>query len=102
MLNLSISIQVETIKDQIKYLKDALDKHLDTSRKREVALVASEKATDEKQTPGTPGGPDDNQEQIIKLKSLLSTKREQIATLRYSGTCGFSGLIHLALTDFLA
>ena len=81
--------QVETIKDQIKYLKDALDKHLDTSRKREVALVASEKATDEKQTPGTPGGPDDNQEQIIKLKSLLSTKREQIATLRYIGTGGF-------------
>ena len=67
-----------------------------------MALVASEKATDDKQAPGTPGGPDDNQEQIIKLKSLLSTKREQIATLRYSGTCGFSGLMHLALTEFLA
>jgi len=78
----AVQNKVETIKDQIKYLKDALDKHLDTSRKREVALVASEKATDDKQAPGTPGGPDDNQEQIIKLKSLLSTKREQIATLR--------------------
>ena len=90
-----IICQVETIKDQIKYLKDALDKHLETSRKREVALVATEKeaaATASAKAGSTSaaavaaaaagGGLDDNQEQIIKLKSLLSTKREQIATLR--------------------
>jgi len=82
----AVQNKVETIKDQIKYLKDALDKHLDTSRKREVALVASEKASGDAASAAGPSEKsltiDDNQEQIIKLKSLLSTKREQIATLR--------------------
>jgi len=80
----SVQNKVETLKDQIKYLKDSLDKHLDNSRKREVALVASEKKQDEKGEggDGATAGNQDAQEQIIKLKSLLSTKREQIATLR--------------------
>ena len=75
----SVQNKIETIKDQIKYLKDSLDKHLENSRKREVALVASEKDAEARESSLTI---DDSQEQIIKLKSLLSTKREQIATLR--------------------
>merc|ERR1719495_1296882 len=82
----AVQNKVETIKDQIKYLKDALDKHLDASRKREVALVAEQQKAGAGEIADKSGEKsltiDDNQEQIIKLKSLLSTKREQIATLR--------------------
>ena len=72
---------VESVKDQIKYLKDALDKYVESSKAREAgngvrtpsgAVVTDEVAAELAE----------NQEHIIKLKSLLSTKREQIATLR--------------------
>ena len=77
----SVQNRLETIKDQLKYLKDAVEKHLTTSRKREAALAASEKDADVKGIIAATDA-EDSQEQIIKLKSLLSTKREQIATLR--------------------
>lgn len=57
----------ETIIDQVKYLKRAVEHLMEVSRQR---------------------GDDENtdvlelQEQIVKLKAMLSTKREQIATLR--------------------
>ena len=74
-----------TIKDQIKYLKDSVDKmaeakargeeagggHLDNGAdKGEMSVGEMSQELQE------------CQENIVKLKSLLSTKREQIATLR--------------------
>jgi hypothetical protein len=65
---------------QIKYLRDALDKHLEMSRKKEAL------GDDDLAKPGLPAASEaeleEAQEQIVKLKSLLATKREQIATLR--------------------
>lgn len=89
---------VETIKDQIKHLKTAVEHAIELNKdkvpgnlsgnylqtlfirqKPELKMIilfflASDKETSEEIA--------DLQEQIIKLKSLLSTKREQIATLR--------------------
>ncbi|XP_070496446.1 protein bicaudal D [Chironomus tepperi] len=66
---------VETIKDQIKYLKTAVEHAIELNKDKIPGnLSASDKETNEEIA--------DLQEQIIKLKSLLSTKREQIATLR--------------------
>jgi protein bicaudal D len=66
---------VETIKDQIKYLKTAVEHGLELNKdKTPGTFNASDKETSEEIA--------DLHEQIIKLKSLLSTKREQIATLR--------------------
>ena len=82
---------VETVKDQIKYLRDAIERHIEVSLKKvqnnnpenssnntaadnnidEVTKLASVVAETE-----------ETKEQVVKLKSLLSTKREQIATLR--------------------
>ncbi|XP_052827767.1 protein bicaudal D isoform X1 [Octopus bimaculoides] len=59
---------VETVLDQIKYLRRAVD-HLLVTRQRE---GGDNENTDVKEL----------QEQIVKLKAMLSTKREQIATLR--------------------
>lgn len=61
---------VETINDQIKYLRHAVERSIEINR--------------QKQKNGTGLGEDSGelQEQIIKLKAMLSTKREQIATLR--------------------
>ncbi len=82
----SIRGGVETLKDQIRYLKDALDRYAEEvarqSREKraeaaregeEEAVATAEELRTELQ---------DSQENIVKLKSLLSTKREQIATLR--------------------
>ncbi|XP_064486307.1 protein bicaudal D-like isoform X1 [Ornithodoros turicata] len=55
----------ETLRDQVRHLRSAVETTLGRSR-----------------TPGDGTGEEDPQEQVIKLKSLLSTKREQIATLR--------------------
>lgn len=66
---------VETIKDQIKYLKTAVEHAIELNKdKTPGTFNASDKETSEEIA--------DLHEQIIKLKSLLSTKREQIATLR--------------------
>lgn len=86
---------VDTIKDQIKYLKTAVEHAIELNKdkipgnfSRELILkiflhpkdqnqfyiLAADKESSEEIA--------DLHEQIIKLKSLLSTKREQIATLR--------------------
>ena len=74
---------LETIKDQLKYLKSSVESSLERSNKKVVGAAT-----------GLVSGPSDSenstaeidlqetQEQVVKLKSLLSTKREQIATLR--------------------
>ncbi|CAO1373653.1 unnamed protein product [Diamesa tonsa] len=72
---IDIKKHVDTIKDQIKYLKTAVEHAIELNKDK---------------TPGNGNtlGKESNEEiadlheQIIKLKSLLSTKREQIATLR--------------------
>lgn len=61
----------ESIFDQIKILKVNIEKGYDNKQKTE--------SNDSSQLPSDV---QELQEQIIKLKSLLSTKREQIATLR--------------------
>ncbi|KAL7045374.1 hypothetical protein ACKWTF_002218 [Chironomus riparius] len=72
---IEIKRYVETIKDQIKHLKTAVEHAIELNKDKIPGnLSASDKETNEEIA--------DLQEQIIKLKSLLSTKREQIATLR--------------------
>ena len=74
---------LETVKDQLKFLKQAIDtaienrnfvhkqqEYSDNSGEQPTSLMTSAQELQ------------DLQDQIVKLKSLLSTKREQIASLR--------------------
>ncbi|XP_067358630.1 protein bicaudal D homolog 1 isoform X2 [Channa argus] len=61
------------IKDQIKHLQKAVDRSLQLSRQRAAARELAPMLDKDKEL---------CMEEILKLKSLLSTKREQIATLR--------------------
>lgn len=65
---------VDTISDQIKYLKTAVEHTIELNKDKVSDVAAGDKDAKEEIA--------DLHEQIIKLKSLLSTKREQIATLR--------------------
>lgn len=58
----------ETVIDQVKYLKRAVEHLMEVSRQRN----GDNENTDVQEL----------QEQVVKLKAMLSTKREQIATLR--------------------
>ena len=64
---------VAIIRDQICHLQQAVDRTTDLSRQRLANLELSTVADKDKEA---------CMEEILKLKSLLSTKREQIATLR--------------------
>ncbi|XP_038856565.1 protein bicaudal D homolog 1 isoform X2 [Salvelinus namaycush] len=61
------------IRDQIKHLQRAVDRSLQLSRQRAAARELAPLFDKDKEA---------CMEEILKLKSLLSTKREQIATLR--------------------
>lgn len=61
------------IRDQIKHLQRAVDRSLQLSRQRAAARELATMLDKDKES---------CMEEILKLKSLLSTKREQIATLR--------------------
>lgn len=61
------------IRDQIKHLQKAVDRSLQLSRQRAAARELVPMIDKDKES---------LLEEILKLKSLLSTKREQIATLR--------------------
>lgn len=61
------------IRDQIKHLQRAVDRSLQLSRQRAAARELATMLDKDKES---------CLEEILKLKSLLSTKREQIATLR--------------------
>ncbi|XP_059421202.1 protein bicaudal D homolog 1-like isoform X1 [Carassius carassius] len=61
------------IRDQIKHLQKAVDRSLQLSKQRASARELAPILDKEKEV---------CMEEILKLKSLLSTKREQIATLR--------------------
>uniref|UniRef100_A0A672TA01 Bicaudal D homolog 1a n=1 Tax=Sinocyclocheilus grahami TaxID=75366 RepID=A0A672TA01_SINGR len=62
------------IRDQIKHLQKAVDHSLQLSRQRAAASELAPLMDKDKEA---------CMEEILKLKSLLSTKREQIATLRF-------------------
>ncbi|TNM86906.1 hypothetical protein fugu_007136 [Takifugu bimaculatus] len=64
---------VAIIRDQIKHLQLAVDRTTELSRQRVASLEFGTVADKDKEA---------CMEEILKLKSLLSTKREQIATLR--------------------
>ncbi|KAM4677734.1 protein bicaudal D homolog 1 isoform 1-T1 [Discoglossus pictus] len=61
------------IRDQIKHLQKAVDRSLQLSRQRAAARELVPMIDKDKEA---------LMEEILKLKSLLSTKREQVATLR--------------------
>ncbi|KAF2360045.1 Bicaudal-D protein microtubule-associated [Trinorchestia longiramus] len=70
----------DTMQDQVRHLRRAVQHTIDCSKQQLHHQQASEAS-------GETGGLSESevvelQEQVIKLKSLLSTKREQIATLR--------------------
>uniref|UniRef100_A0A2M4BEB4 Putative microtubule-associated protein bicaudal-d n=1 Tax=Anopheles marajoara TaxID=58244 RepID=A0A2M4BEB4_9DIPT len=70
---------VDTVSDQIRYLKTAVEHTIELNKDKvitDTSGVSSGDAKDAKEEIA------DLHEQIIKLRSLLSTKREQIATLR--------------------
>jgi len=75
----TVATTLETVKDQLKYLKSAIESSLDHKKKMTSSLLMEQ---------GESGSDAQNlelveaQDQVVKLKSLLSTKREQIATLR--------------------
>lgn len=64
---------VAIIRDQIRHLQQAVDRTTELSRQRLANLELSSVADKDKEA---------CMEEILKLKSILSTKREQIATLR--------------------
>lgn len=64
---------IAIIRDQIKHLQKAVDRSLQLSRQRAAVRELAPLFDKEKEA---------CMEEILKLKSLLSTKREQIATLR--------------------
>lgn len=66
---------VETILDQIKHLRSSVENTIELSKMKRGNI--SENSSDSREAEMS-----ELQEQVIKLKSLLSTKREQIATLR--------------------
>ncbi|XP_059153832.1 protein bicaudal D-like isoform X2 [Physella acuta] len=71
----SCSTLSETIVDQVKFLRRAIEYLMETSKQWQ------KQGNDG----GEENGDDDRhelQEQVVKLKAMLSTKREQIATLR--------------------
>jgi len=72
-----VATNLETVKDQLKYLKSAIESSLELSKKK-----LSTSSTDHQEVPVNDGELVEAQDQVVKLKSLLSTKREQIATLR--------------------
>lgn len=72
-----VATNLETVKDQLKYLKSAIESSLELSKKK-----ISTSSTDNQESPLNEAELVEAQDQVVKLKSLLSTKREQIATLR--------------------
>lgn len=70
---------ISTVRDQVKFLKRAVEKSVEVSRQR--ALEYRTVVPDDRVP--SPGEYDDSlRQQIVKLQGLLATKREQITTLR--------------------
>ena len=74
---------LETIRDQLKHLKAAVESSIEQRSSRPKLIDPKSMAPQSDiSTAATTADMDDLQDQVMKLKSLLSTKREQIATLR--------------------
>lgn len=65
---------LDTIRDQLSHLTKAVESTIEINRQKALHTGSQEHSS--------LAEVEDLQEQVIKLKSLLSTKREQIATLR--------------------
>ncbi|XP_053614504.1 protein bicaudal D isoform X2 [Plodia interpunctella] len=68
----AVARSADTLLDQLQHLRAALATALDCRRRPQPVMETEERGAEMAEL----------QEQVIKLKSLLSTKREQIATLR--------------------
>ena len=70
---------ISTVRDQVKFLKEAVNKTVDNSRQKALEMRSDGSDSGEK----TDGDEEDTlNQQILKLQGLLATKREQITTLR--------------------
>ena len=69
---------ISSVRDQVKFLKQAVEKTVENSKQRasEYRVLLS----DDETSGGEEG--EAQKQQIVKLQSLLTTKREQITTLR--------------------
>lgn len=90
--SIEVNRTIEMIRDQLRYLKTAIESTIDLKSNRSISAATS---TVPSFTPSTSNmsssvttdnlaeiEKEELNEQVIKLKALLSTKREQIATLR--------------------
>ncbi|CAG9114442.1 unnamed protein product [Plutella xylostella] len=68
----AVARSADTLLDQLTHLRAQLDTALDSRHRHQPVMETEERGAEMAEL----------QEQVIKLKSLLSTKREQIATLR--------------------
>jgi len=79
----AVATTLETVKDQLKYLKSAIESSLKLGEKKmSSSMMESSMVGGEQGDVVQAGDLVEAQDQVVKLKSLLSTKREQIATLR--------------------
>lgn len=69
---------ISSVRDQVKFLKQAVEKTVEISRQR--ALEYRVVISDDETSSGEDA--EAQKQQIVKLQSLLKTKREQITTLR--------------------
>merc|ERR1719500_1743425 len=79
----AVATTLETVKDQLKYLKSAIESSLKLGEKKmSSSMMESSIVGGDQGDVVQAGDLVEAQDQVVKLKSLLSTKREQIATLR--------------------
>ncbi|EDO45405.1 predicted protein, partial [Nematostella vectensis] len=71
---------MSTVRDQVKFLKRAVEKTVEISKQR--ALEYRTVVNDEDRVPAAGEFDDTLRGQVVKLQSLLATKREQISTFR--------------------
>ena len=88
--SIEVNRTIEMIRDQLRYLKTAIESTIDLKSNRSGSISASTSAVPSTSNMSSSVTTDnlaeiekeELNEQVIKLKALLSTKREQIATLR--------------------
>lgn len=76
------NLVLDTVKDQLKVLKSAIDTVIENRSFKHSSNSNQDGTEQPTSLLSTVQEIDDLQDQIVRLKSLLSTKREQIASLR--------------------
>lgn len=80
------NLVLDTVKDQLKVLRSAIDSAIENRNFMQKHLSNNSGSQEQGEQPTslmtTVQEMEDLQDQIVRLKSLLSTKREQIASLR--------------------